>query len=93
MASWHFARVLEVLLADNKPKQPLDVLIRTMRELYDEGRFKEAADIAKAAAPYVHPRAVGRIGVGDIATLRDHELDQLDEADGVGTHASADDPD
>ena len=83
----------EVCLADDGPRQPLDVLMRTMRALFREGRLKEAADIAKAAAPYVHPRAMARGRAGDISTLRDHELDGYDEADCGGARASGDDTD
>lgn len=35
---------------------PLDVLILSMREAYDQGDKATAIDCAKAAAPYMHPR-------------------------------------
>lgn len=56
------------------PKRPLDVLLSVMTALYDDGRMKEAADIAKAAAPYVHPRVVGRNSTCDLAQMSDEEL-------------------
>lgn len=40
---------------------PLEVMLSTMRTLWKEGRWLQACQIAKDAAPYVHPRltAVG----------------------------------
>ncbi len=35
---------------------PLEVMLGVMRQFWREGRGLEAADIAKAAAPYMHPR-------------------------------------
>lgn len=55
-------------------RRPLDVLLAAMNVLYGEGRIKEAADIAKAAAPYVHPRAQLRSSDANIANLSDEEL-------------------
>jgi hypothetical protein len=82
-----------VLLGDEGPHQPLDVMMRTMRGLFDAGRLKEAADVAKAAAPYIHPRASARTGAGGMATLRDHDLDRLAEGDCDGARAEEQDTD
>lgn len=35
---------------------PLEVMIEAMRAHYDAGSLDEAAEIAKDAAPYMHPR-------------------------------------
>jgi hypothetical protein len=82
---------LEVLLAEPRDDEPLGVMIRAMRLFWDAGRFKEAADIARAAAPYVHPRVTGPAGARDLATLRDDELDAIDEADGRRANTQATD--
>lgn len=37
-------------------KTPLDVMIDTMRELYEANEKVAACAIAKDAAPYIHPR-------------------------------------
>jgi hypothetical protein len=36
--------------------QPLQVMLDAMRDHYDKGELDAAAEIAKAAAPYCHPR-------------------------------------
>jgi hypothetical protein len=55
----------------------LDVLLRLMRSWLDDGKLKEAADVAKAAAPYVHCKASGHGPGGDIATMKDDALAAL----------------
>ena len=35
---------------------PLEVMLAAMRKCYDDGDLDRAAEIAKDAAPYVHPR-------------------------------------
>jgi hypothetical protein len=35
---------------------PLEVMLRAMREAYASGNLREAADFAKMAAPYCHPK-------------------------------------
>jgi hypothetical protein len=35
---------------------PLEVMLGAMRELWDNGNKQDAAQIAKDAAPYMHPR-------------------------------------
>lgn len=44
---------------------PLDVMLQAMRERFEAGDFKEAAAIAKDAAPYVHPRLASVQHAGD----------------------------
>ena len=36
--------------------EPLEVMLKAMRLLVDEGKWSEASTIAKDAAPYCHPR-------------------------------------
>jgi hypothetical protein len=56
---------------------PLEVMLRTMRELWalgsEEGR-RRACEIAKDAAPYIHPRLTS---VDQTTTLRGDTLSQL----------------
>lgn len=35
---------------------PLEVMLEAMRHFHDAGQLKDAAAVAKDAAPYVHPR-------------------------------------
>lgn len=35
---------------------PLEVMLRTMRELWQQDRKPEACAVAEKAAPYIHPR-------------------------------------
>ena len=69
---------------------PLEVLLQAMRAFLQGGKWKEAADIAKAAAPYVHPRAAGRRR-GTLAELKDDELAALDQLRAARAGAAADD--
>lgn len=39
---------------------PLEVMLKTMRGFWKVGKKMEAADIAKDAAPYLHPRLAAR---------------------------------
>jgi hypothetical protein len=55
----------------------LDVLLRLMRFWLQDGKLKEAADVAKAAAPYVHRKPGGQDSGGEIATLKDDDLAAL----------------
>jgi hypothetical protein len=55
----------------------LDVLLRLMRSWLHDGKLKEAADVAKAAAPYVHCKASLRAAGSDIATMKDDDLAAL----------------
>ena len=65
----------EAHLATDSP-MPLDVMLQTMRLYWREGRVEEAIALAKAAAPYLHPKpGAGRVA----ATLAGMEDDQLDD--------------
>jgi len=65
-----------------EPLLPLDVMLHAMREFYEQENWKAAADIARAAAPYVHPRVTAEAGFDDIATMGDEQLAALLEAGG-----------
>ena len=68
--------------------EPLEVLLTIMLRRWDAGDEKGAVELAKVAAPYVHPRATHRMGGPmELAGLDDAELDA------GGTGAAADDPD
>ena len=56
---------------------PLEVLLHTMRRHWREGRVDAAVALAKAAAPYLHPRAGGSRSVISLATMEDDELNDL----------------
>ena len=63
---------------DDDLSTPLDVLLRTMRRHWREGRVDAAVALAKAAAPYLHPRAGGSgRGAMSLAAMGDDELDDL----------------
>lgn len=66
---------------------PLEVLLFVMKSFLTDGRLKEAADIAKAAAPYVHPKAAPeRSGVA-LADMRDEDLAELRRSSAAGADA------
>ena len=72
---------------------PLDVLLHTMRRHWREGRVEAAVALAKAAAPYLHPRAGGARGGLSLATIGDDELDDLCSRSLVGEEPAAGDTD
>ncbi len=60
------------------PGSPLDILLTVMRDRFEKHDFDGAVAIAKAVAPYVHPKASTRAAAGGtIDTLRDHQLVEL----------------
>lgn len=64
---------------------PLDVMLRTMRELWSAGKRAEATKVAKEAAPYVHPR-LSAVDADvkkhfDLSGLSDDELDCVIESE------------
>jgi hypothetical protein len=66
---------------------PLAVLLAAMHAKWDEGDLEGAAALARAAAPYVHPRrATERPLQPDIAAhrLTDAELDLFSDPAGEG---------
>jgi hypothetical protein len=67
----------------------LDVLLRLMRSWLQDGKLKEAADVAKAAAPYVHCKASPHRAGGGIATMKDDELAALARSGAAGAGAPA----
>jgi hypothetical protein len=62
-------------LAD--PMSPLDILMTIMQDRFEQGDLDGAVAIAKAVAPFVHPKPHGRVVTGTIDTLRDHQLVEL----------------
>ncbi len=62
---------------------PLEVLLRVMNRKWTEGDEDGAVQLAKAAAPYVHPRAAAR-GSVDLAEVGDDELERMHGGDGAG---------
>jgi hypothetical protein len=64
------------LVADDAPS-PLDVLLQTMRLHLQAGELDAAVAAAKAAAPYVHARAVAGRKLPALSVLGDDELDEL----------------
>ena len=76
-----------------EPLLPLDVMLHAMREFHEQENWKAAADIARAAAPYVHARATAQVYSDDIATLRDDQLAALLETGGGRAAYKAESPD
>jgi len=67
---------------------PLDILLQTMRARWREGQVEGAINLAKIAAPYVHPRPHERGADGAISNMRDEQLDELC-GDGAGGESAA----
>ena len=67
---------------------PLDVLLSAMNRRWAEGDEEGAVALAKAAAPYVHPRAQARAA----AELPEMDDDELDALDGGGAAAAGGPP-
>jgi hypothetical protein len=63
---------------------PLHVLLAVMRRKWRDGDEDGAVALAKAAAPYVHPRAPAARPAPDLAQVSDDELDELDGGGGAG---------
>ena len=61
---------------------PLEVLLSVMNRRWAAGDEDAAVQLAKAAAPYVHPRAQARTAT-DIAGMDDDELRTMDGRDGA----------
>ena len=66
---------------------PLEVLLGVMNRRWAAGDEDAAVALAKAAAPYVHPRAQAR-AITDIAGMDDDELRAMDSRDGVADPAA-----
>jgi hypothetical protein len=63
---------MERILSDQK--SPLDILMTVMRDRFAKQDFDSAVAIAKAVAPFVHPKPRAREGGESIAALRDQQL-------------------
>ena len=61
-------------------KSPLDILITVMRDRFAKQDFESAVAIAKAVAPFVHPKPRARQGGETIAALRDQQLADICKA-------------
>jgi len=72
-----------------EPVSPLDVLLHTMRMFLDLENWKAAADVAKAAAPYVHARARHFQAPDDLANIEDDQLADLCALGRVGTETAS----
>jgi hypothetical protein len=66
---------------------PLQVIPDLMQQSYAAGDRKEAAALARSAAPYIHARAVPKRNFQDLSQLTDAELDCLGEGPGTGAEA------
>lgn len=76
---------------------PLDVILHAMRRKWRQGDHEGATTLAKAAAPYVHPRAAARRtnGLALIQEMDDSELEQLvrqESRSGGGADSATSDP-
>ena len=56
---------------------PLSLLLILMRKRYNGGDYDGAIDLAKIAAPYLHPRVPSSPPAADLATMPDADLDSL----------------
>jgi hypothetical protein len=64
-----------------EPVSPLDILISVMRAHFENRDYDAAVALAKAAAPYVHPKpAAAKTAAGEVGRLdmlRDQQLVEL----------------
>ncbi len=56
---------------------PLHVMLTVMRRKWREGDEDGAVALAKAVAPYVHPKAAAARACNDLAQVSDDDLDEL----------------
>jgi hypothetical protein len=70
---------------------PLDILLAVMRERFASRDFDAAVAIAKAVAPFVHPKPRARTIGASIDTLRDQQLVELCRSGEAGAGASEED--
>ncbi len=56
---------------------PLHVMLTVMRRKWREGDEDGAVALAKAVAPYVHPKAAAARPANDLAQVSDDDLDEL----------------
>lgn len=63
---------------------PLHVMLTVMRRKWRDGDEDGAVALAKAVAPYVHPRAPVVRAAADLSQVSDDELDELGGGGGAG---------
>ena len=56
---------------------PLDIMLTAMRRKWRDGDEDGAVALAKAAAPYIHPKAAVAHLINDLAQVTDDDLDEL----------------
>ena len=64
---------------------PLHVMLTVMRRKWREGDEDGAVALAKAVAPYVHPKAAAARPLYDLAQVSDDDLDELVARGRAGT--------
>jgi hypothetical protein len=72
-------------------KSPLEILMIVMRDRFASQDFDSAVAIAKAVAPFVHPKPRPREGGETIATMRDQQLVDICRSGLARTGAAAKD--
>ena len=72
-------------------KTPLDILMAVMRDRFAKKDFDAAVAIAKAVAPFVHPKPRARTTGASIDTLRDQQLVELSRRGEDGAGATEED--
>lgn len=72
-------------------KSPLDILMAVMRDRFASKDFDAAVAIAKAVAPFVHPKPRARTVGASIDTLRDQQLVELSRGGDEGTGVTEED--
>ena len=63
---------------------PLHVMLTVMRRKWRDGDEDGAVALAKAVAPYVHPKAAVMRPSNDLAQVSDDDLDELVARGGAG---------
>lgn len=63
---------------------PLLVMLTVMRRKWRDGDEDGAVALAKAVAPYVHPRAPAARLSPELSQVSDDELDEIDGGGGAG---------
>jgi hypothetical protein len=63
---------------------PLHVMLTVMRRKWRDGDEDGAVALAKAVAPYVHPRAPAARQSPELSQVSDDELDELGGGRGAG---------
>jgi hypothetical protein len=81
---------MERIVSDQK--SPLEILMTVMRDRFAKQEFDSAVAIAKAVAPFVHPKPRAREGGETIAALRDQQLVDICRAGVARAGAAEKDP-